>query len=140
MPLKSYNISIAYAVFAQGIQTGRLQKAIERTLKGENIKKADVSVVIVSDEEILKLNKAFLQHNYTTDVITFPLEENSSNVDGEIYISIDTARIQAKEYSVSLTNELTRLAVHGTLHLTGYDDATPEQRQQMHQLENKYIE
>ena len=73
-----------------------------------------------------------------TDVITFPIDEEPP-IYGEIYISIDTARRQAEEYGVSLRNELCRLAVHGALHLAGYDDATPKQREKMHNLENQYI-
>lgn len=139
MASKKISVSVTYTVPAQGINTTRITSAIQRTLQGEKVKQADIAVIIVSDDELLELNKIYLNHHYYTDVITFPLGDEGGPIEGEIYISMDTAAAQAKEYSVSRTNELTRLAVHGTLHLVGYDDATKEQRQHMHVLENKYI-
>lgn len=139
MASKKISVSVTYTVPAQGINTTRITSAIQRTLQGEKVKQADIAVIIVSDDELLELNKMYLNHHYYTDVITFPLGDEGGPIEGEIYISMDTAAAQAKEYSVSRTNELTRLAVHGTLHLVGYDDATKEQREHMHQLENKYI-
>jgi rRNA maturation RNase YbeY len=56
-----------------------------------------------------------------------------------VYISADTARNQAVEYGVTLTEEILRLAAHGALHLAGYDDATPEGKKQMSILETKYM-
>ncbi|MBX7155051.1 MAG: rRNA maturation RNase YbeY [Bacteriodetes bacterium] len=139
MASKKISVSVTYTVPAQGINTTRITNAIQRTLQGEKVKQADIAVIIVSDDELLELNKMYLNHHYYTDVITFPLGDEGGPIEGEIYMSMDTAAAQAKEYSVSRTNELTRLAVHGTLHLVGYDDATKEQRQHMHVLENKYI-
>lgn len=111
--------------------------AIFNTLLGENITQAEINVIYVDDQEIHNINKEFLNHDYPTDVITFPLEEDS--VEGEIYISADTAKMQAIEYKVSLENEIIRLAIHGTLHLLGYDDHSADERQAMHLLENKYL-
>jgi probable rRNA maturation factor len=119
------------------IPRAKMHRAIENVLRGENVLEAAVSVVLVDDERIHAMNKEFLQHDYPTDIITFPLEDDA--VDGEMYISISTALRQAAEYGVSLTNELMRLAAHGTLHLVGYDDAKPEERKQMSALEDKYI-
>jgi probable rRNA maturation factor len=115
----------------------KVKRAVEHVLKGERVRKASISIVFVSDEKIHEMNKHFLRHDYPTDVITFPLEEDV--VDGEIYVSVDTARRQADEYKVSFTNELMRLAAHGTLHLVGYDDSTDEQRKKMSILEDRYI-
>lgn len=112
-------------------------KAVEHTLRGEKIDNAIVEITIVDDSEIRRINKHYLQHDYATDCITFPLAKEVVN--GEVYISIDTAREQAIEYKVSLKNELMRLAIHGTLHLIGYDDQTPDLRSMMNDLENYYI-
>ncbi|MDW8219164.1 MAG: rRNA maturation RNase YbeY [Bacteroidota bacterium] len=106
-------------------------------LRGKPINTASVRVVVVDDATIHKLNREFLQHDYPTDILTFSLEEEQ--LDAEIYISIETAKRQAREYGVSLTNELMRLAAHGTLHALGYDDATHEERQIMQHLEEHYI-
>ena len=114
-----------------------LRSVVTGTFAGENIKNANINVILVDDEQILELNKQYLNHDFTTDVITFDFDEDS--IAGEIYISVDTADRQAKEYGVSLKNELKRLSIHGVLHLIGYDDDTDEKREIMHQLENKYL-
>lgn len=125
------------------IPRAKMQHAIEQVLRGEKWRKkpitsASVSVILVDDATIHAMNKEFLHHDYPTDIITFPLEEDT--IDGELYISLDTAARQAAEYGVSLTNELMRLAAHGTLHLVGYDDATDEDRKEMSRLEDYYIQ
>jgi len=96
-----------------------------------------ISVVICDDNFIHELNRTYLKHDYPTDVITFVLDEVP--LEAEIYISSDTAAVQAAEYKVSLTQELARLAIHGVLHTAGYDDSTKQSRQKMHELENKYL-
>jgi probable rRNA maturation factor len=119
------------------IPRAKMHRVIENVLHGEGAREAVVSVVLVDDERIHAMNKEFLQHDYPTDIITFPLDDEV--IDGEMYISMDTAIRQAAEYGVSLTNELMRLAAHGTLHLVGYDDTSPEERKHMSALEDKYI-
>lgn len=111
--------------------------SVTKALRGQKIKHASVDIILLDDKSIRKMNRQFLQHDYATDVITFPMED--SPLYGEIYISLDTARSQAAEYGVTLTNELCRLAVHGALHLCGHDDSTDEQRTAMQRLENRYI-
>ena len=111
-----------------------LKRVVELTLRQHRVTEAQISLVFLNDRVIRRLNKQFLEHDYATDVITFALEDKG--VDGEIYISVETAARQAKEYSVSLTNELQRLVIHGILHLCGFDDATDKQRQEMHRQEN----
>ena len=119
-----------------------MEEALIRTFEGESIKQADVNVIYVDDVKIQEINKEYLNHDRTTDVITFSLkdnEEKDSIIDGEIYISTDTARKQAAEYKVSFTDEILRLAVHGGLHLCGSEDDNDKKRAFMHELETKYI-
>lgn len=120
------------------IPKSKLSKVIRNVLKGENVSDAQISVIIVDNERIHEMSRQYLQHDYPTDVITFPIEDNP--IECEIYISIDTAEEQAKDYGVSLTNELMRLVAHGTLHAVGYDDSTDEQRSEMSRLETRYIQ
>jgi len=114
-----------------------VESVVSAVCQGEGITEAEIRVILVSDAEIHRINREFLQHDYPTDVITFPIEEEP--LEGEIYISAETAGMQAKEYKVTLTNELLRLAAHGALHLAGYDDDTPEKRLEMSELETKYV-
>lgn len=88
---------------------------------------------------MIALNSTYLRHRYTTDVLSFSLNEHANALDGEVYVNLDQARRQAKEYSVSEREERKRLVVHGVLHLTGYEDTTVKQREEMHQHENIYL-
>ena len=83
------------------------------------------------------MNRKFLSHNYSTDVISFSIEEDP--LEGEIYINLDQARIQAKEEGTGLYQEVRRLAIHGVLHLVGYDDSTKEERREMSKLEDRFL-
>jgi probable rRNA maturation factor len=122
----------------------KIRDCVIKALHGENFQKAKVNLIFADDSFIKDMNMKYLGHDYETDVISFRLDDDADTLDGnstegEIYISIDTAARQAKEYNVSLTDELKRLAVHGALHLMGYDDDTDEKRQAMHDLENRYM-
>jgi len=111
--------------------------SVTKALKAHKVNNAKVDIVLLTDRRIRTLNKQYLHHDYATDVITFPLEDQP--LYGEIYVSLETARRQAKEYRVTVVNELSRLAVHGALHLLGYDDSEKADREAMAIKENKYI-
>ena len=110
-------------------------------VKARGLSLAEVSVAIVNDVESARVNGAFLRHRGPTDVITFshalppPFKNGSCRV-GEIVISAPRARAQARQYHRPLAEELARYIVHGLLHLTGSDDATPAQRRTMRRAEN----
>lgn len=112
-------------------------KKVEALLLEYKVVEATISLIYMDNNDIKDINNQYLEHNYPTDVITFSLEDDK--IDGEIYIGAQIAKEQADEYKVSLKNEAIRLAIHGTLHLLGYNDDTDEKRLVMHQLENKYI-
>lgn len=99
------------------------------------------NVIIVDNNYIHQLNKEYRGVNRPTDVISFALEDNGSmetefgRVLGDIYISIDKAREQAKEYGHSLKRELSFLSIHGFLHLLGYDHMNPEEEKEMFEIQ-----
>jgi rRNA maturation RNase YbeY len=134
MPL---NVNVTNATSQRYRGKAAMIASVGKALRGQRVKHATVDIILLDDVAIKSMNKQYLQHNYATDVITFPLEDEP--LYGEIYISLDTARVQAAEYGVTLTNELCRLAVHGALHLCGHDDATDAQRRAMQKLENRYF-
>lgn len=109
-------------------------RCAEAALRTGRRREARLSFVLMGDREIRKVNKQFLGHDYATDVITFPLEED--RIEAEICISVETARRQAAEYGVSVAEELARLAVHGVLHLTGLDDGDEAARAAMRARED----
>ncbi len=101
---------------------------------------ADIRVVYVDDKAIHELNKKYLHHDYVTDVISFPLGEDDGVIEGEIYVCVDQAKRQAEEYTVTHRQELSRLVIHGVLHIIGYDDTAPDERSSMKEKEDTYLE
>ncbi|MCL5034459.1 MAG: rRNA maturation RNase YbeY [Bacteroidetes bacterium] len=111
-----------------------------REIVREEGKKADnIGIVLVNDDYLLDLNKKFLNHRYRTDVISFELS-GTDMIDGEIYISVDRAAVQARRYKVPLEREVLRLMIHGVLHLTGWEDSTRSEKLRMRRRENEFIE
>lgn len=85
------------------------------------------------------LNKNYLKHNYDTDVLTFTYENNKNNLEGEIIISPEKVKKNARFYDVSRIQELKRVIIHGCLHLAGYDDKTKKQKELIKNKENFYL-
>ncbi len=96
-----------------------------------------VSYVFCSDDYLHKMNVEYLQHDTLTDIITFPYKK--SPIEGDIFISIDRVRDNAKDFNQTFERELDRVIIHGILHLCGYGDKTPAQEKKMRDLEDKYL-
>ena len=123
-----------------------MKRTVEKVLDQEGFKEPFmISLVLCDDPAIQELNRRFLNHDYPTDVLSFLLSgsdetsEGKQRLIGEIIISVETAERNAKRYRQTLESELIRLAIHGTLHLLGYDDATLPQRKKMRQRERWYL-
>ncbi len=105
---------------------------------------ADVNLTIylVTQPEITRLNETFLQHRGATDVITFDYSDPGSGramLFGEIFICVDEALAQARRFRTNWQSELVRYIVHGVLHLSGYDDQQPYARRRMKRAENQWL-
>ena len=98
----------------------------------------DLNVIFCSDEKLLEINRQFLGHNYYTDIITFDYCTDD-NLEGELYISIDTVKTNAIEYKQLFSDELHRVIIHGVLHLCGFDDHSNKQKHTMREKENEAI-
>lgn len=116
-----------------------LRKAVETVLSGEGIVHGDISLAVVDDAAIHELNRRWLEHDEPTDVLSFVLEESDGYREGEIIVSADTALSRATEFGWSANNELLLYVVHGALHLVGYDDKGPVEREQMREREQFYL-
>ncbi|HXG38788.1 MAG TPA: rRNA maturation RNase YbeY [Bacteroidota bacterium] len=114
------------------------QRTVQAVLRKERKKLSSLSVVFVGHRVMRKINRLFLGHDYSTDVISFPLMDGMG-FDAELYINLDRAKSQAKQYKVPYSHEVRRLLIHGTLHLLGYDDRTEKQRKQMQRREDFYL-
>ena len=97
-----------------------------------------VSIIFCSDNYILDINMKYLQHDYFTDIITFDYCKGDK-LSGDLFISIDSVRENARTYGVEFLEELYRVMVHGILHLIGYDDHTDEEKAQMRAKEDYYL-
>lgn len=94
-----------------------------------------VSVIFCSDPYLLEVNKKYLRHNYFTDIITFDYCSGDT-LSGDLFISVDSVRENARFYGTEFSEELNRVIVHGLLHLIGYDDQTEAEQQEMRAKEN----
>jgi probable rRNA maturation factor len=112
--------------------------ALRRVLKGEGSRCQWVNVVYIGDSKSRQLNRKYLAHNYATDVMAFRFDDGGA-LDGEIYVNLDRAKVQAREYGVPFRHEVMRLVIHGLLHLLGYRDSTAASRKKMVSKENKYL-
>jgi rRNA maturation RNase YbeY len=100
---------------------------------------SNLEINFISGEDIHAINKSYLKHDYTTDIITFNYSDSLQQIDGEIFISIDDALSNSKKFKVTLSDELVRLVIHGILHLLGYDDQNLTDKKIMKRLENKLL-
>lgn len=116
----------------------RLKKFIESIFQTEKKKLRILNYVFVSDKHLVKINREFLHHDYYTDIITFELSENHFT-HGEIYISVDRVKDNAKTLNNSFKSELHRVIFHGALHLCGYVDNTNAEKEKIREKENFYL-
>jgi probable rRNA maturation factor len=107
----------------RGVESKLLSKIAHRALEVLGLSKVELSIVLVSDAQIRRLNKLYRNKDKTTDVLSFPIGEKVEDwlILGDIVISVDAAKRQAQELGHSLKEELRRLLVHGLVHLLGYD-------------------
>jgi probable rRNA maturation factor len=107
---------------------------INRVVEGEGKRIGTVSYIFCSDNYLLELNREYLKHDTLTDIITFPYAK--APIEGDVFISIDRVRDNAKDFGVAFEQELKRVIIHGVLHLCGYGDKTKAQAAVMRQKED----
>jgi probable rRNA maturation factor len=119
----------------------RLLRNITKTLLEDffKVENFDLAIYIVGAPEMARLNEKYLQHEGSTDVITFDYADSKAFLHGEIFICIDDAVAQARQFRTSWPSELTRYVIHGILHLRGFDDTRPTARHKMKREENSRL-
>lgn len=126
---ETFNIKIPKSLYKSWIRDVILQY---------NFKLGTINIIFYNISSITRINKKFLKHNYATDIITFNFNERNI-ISGDIYLCIPVIYENSVEYSDSYLNEISRVIIHGVLHLIGYDDKTTEQQKIMRILEDKYL-
>jgi len=120
------------------VSSSLLIRAVEVTIEHHPV--IAISVAVVDDHTITHLNQRYKEKTEPTDVLAFDLRDDASApLEGEVVVSADTARRQAAELGVDFAEELLRYVIHGTLHLLGHTDETKEQREKMHQEEDRVL-
>ncbi len=109
-----------------------------KTAQDESKVCGELSFVFCTDEYLHKMNVEYLNHDTLTDIITFDYSEENV-VSGDIFISIDRVRENAVDFGKDFSNELSRVIIHGVLHLMGYKDKTAEQKVEMREKEDFYL-
>ena len=111
---------------------------ITQIIDNEGFNTGVLSFIFCSDDYLLELNRKHLNHDYYTDVLSFSYNEEKT-VSGDIFISIDRLRENAKANGVVFNEELSRVMIHGVLHLCGYNDKSPEEIKLMRSKEAEYM-
>ncbi len=143
----TFEVDITTNVQCADVDLNALQQAVVQSLHVESVAEAVMSISLVDNAAIHKFNRNYLQHDYPTDVISFQLDwshsecgspgtgvENRSagaHIEGEIMVSLECAQAEAEQLGWELQSELTLYVIHGVLHVCGYDDLDPAERQMM---------
>lgn len=117
------------------------RKIFEFVAKHEEVNFEMVEMAYVDEEEIVRINKEFLQKDYVTDIISFRYDEEKSNtnIEGTLYCCLPRIIDQAKEFGQTSDKECLRILIHGLLHLIGYNDESEPEKKEMTRLEDLYL-
>lgn len=116
-----------------------LREWLLEAIKKEGRIAGDINIILCTDEYLYKLNVRYLNHRTYTDIITFDSSAGKL-VSGELYISLDRVRENARALKVSVADELHRVMIHGVLHLCGHKDKTPVLKKRMRVQEDYYLQ
>jgi len=114
---------------------------LQRTIEYEKFRIDHLNIINTSVRRIIEINKKFLNHDYETDIITFPYNHPQEPLvlEGDLFVSIPTVDFNARNYSISFEHELARVYLHGLLHLIGYNDKTEEEVKKVRFKENFFL-
>ena len=117
----------------------RIHKLVTNLKKELNFSISSLPINFISSGEITIINKKYLNHNYSTDIITFNYSGSMDNLDGEIFICYEDAKNNCRKFKNSLPEEIFRLVIHGILHLLGYNDIKTKDYRMMKKQENQLL-
>lgn len=124
----------------QLVKEPSIRKWIDKVLLDFNATAASINFIFCTDEHLLDINQKYLNHDYYTDIITFPYQQYPQPLEAEIYISIDRVKENARHLGVAFHDELLRVIIHGVLHLLGFDDHSTEDIARMREMEDQCLQ
>jgi len=133
--IKFNNIDVSYKIKNILLTKKWIQEAIKEEEKIFDY----IFINLCSDQYLLDMNIKSLNHDYYTDIITFQLNDLADPIEGDIYISIDRIKENAKLLGLNIDAELKRVLIHGVLHLCGYKDKNKKDKLLMTKKENYYL-
>ena len=134
-----YSITITNQQDEYPVNESLIYDAVEAALKIHGVVNAVMDIAILDPEEMQQVNVRHLGHDYPADVLSFLLEETDDSIEGEVLVCPAVANEWSKKYGWEPENELVLYAVHGTLHIIGFDDLTPEDEVEMRAAEREVL-
>ena len=131
-------ISYSYNYPFSLIREDQYSEWIKSVIEVEGFELGDLSYAFLGDEELLKLNQEYLDHDTLTDIISFDYTVGKV-IQGEVFISVERVKENAEKFGVDFNSELSRVMIHGVLHYCGYKDKTEQEKMVMRQKEDFYI-
>ena len=117
----------------------RLKTFLSAIFRKEGTRLTSLNIIFCSDQYLLEVNRQYLRHDFFTDIITFDISESPESLTGEIYISTDRVKENARQLEQTFRREIHRVVFHGVLHLCGYGDKSKAQVREMRQREDHYL-
>ena len=146
MQVSIYFTNMIQLNFSKSRYKNEVLELIEKKLLSRYINKrcgnkvVNISYNFVSSKDQIKMNREFKSHNYNTDILTFDLSNSECELTGDVYISLKQIKKNAKRYNVWLKEELSRVLIHGFLHLYGFNDQTKQEKKEMKKQEDRYLD
>ncbi|RXJ52427.1 rRNA maturation RNase YbeY [Gelidibacter gilvus] len=131
-------ISFNYETDFELLNEDELSQWISDTIINEGFKEGEINYIFCDDAYLLDLNIEFLEHDTLTDIISFDYTLGKL-IGGDVYISVERVKENAKDFAVTFENELCRVMIHGILHYCGYKDKSESDEAEMRSKENYYI-
>lgn len=134
MPVKFHTENISFNLRGKLVHRQWIQKWIG----SNNAACGELNIIFISNKRIKRINQKYLNHDYYTDVITFDYSDGT-RISGDIFISVDQVKINARRYQTEVEDELRRVMIHGVNHLLGYADGKEEEKEIMRRMENEAL-
>lgn len=135
MPIHFFEEEISYKLKNKTF----LKSWIKNTIEEEGYKLNSLNFIFCSDEYLLRLNREYLNHDTYTDIITFDNSSDQTSIEGDVFISTERVKENAKKFDSNEYHELCRVLIHGVLHLTGHKDKSLKDKELIRKRENYYL-